>query len=293
MRFGMLILWFLVSGLDAMELLAQTGKVWTPEEIVSYAINPSRELQLETWPPHNVIGNVHYVGTRNLGAYLITTAEGHILINSTFEETLPTVRQSMEALGFQVEDIRIILGSHAHRDHMAGSALLKEWTGAEIMVMAEDVPLFERVTPEGTAPPSIDRVLHHEDEVTLGSTTLTAVRTPGHSPGTTTWVLTAEEDGIDYDVVILGGSVTPRQQLVGDPELQSQFRTTFEFHRSLECDVPLGPHTPMHRMEEKYAKLGAGRNPFIDPQGCQDEMSRQEQAFEFRLEDQRREQEEK
>ncbi len=290
MQFGTLMLWCLAITLGPMELLAQTGRVWTREEIVSHAINPSRELQLEAWPPHNIIANVHYVGTRNLSAFLITTPEGHILIDSTFEETLPMVRQSIETLGFRVEDIRIILGSHAHGDHMAGSALLKEWTGADIMVMAEDVPLFERVTPEGTASPSIDRVLHHGDEVTLGSTTLTAILTPGHTPGTTTWVLTAEEDGSEYDVVILGGSVTPRQQLVGEPELQNQFQGTFEIHRSLECDVPLGAHTPMHRMEEKYAKLGAGPNPYIDPQGCQDEMSRQEQFFEFRLEDQRREQ---
>jgi metallo-beta-lactamase class B len=282
MRPGTSILWLLVLCCGPVQSLAQTGRTWTREEILARTVNPSREQQLAAWPPHRIIDNVYYVGTQNLGAFLVTTPGGHILINSTYEETLPLVRQSVEELGFRVEDIRIILGSHAHADHMSGNALLKAWSGGEVMVMAEDLPLLEQLTP-GVL---VDRVLGDEDQVTLGEETLTARLTPGHTPGTTTWTLAAEEDGRSYQVVVLGGGVAPRARLAGQPEIQTQFRRTFDINRSLECDVPLGPHTPMYRMEEKFRRLGEGANPFIDPEGCQEEMYLQEQAFRYRLEEQ-------
>jgi metallo-beta-lactamase class B len=286
MRFDALILGLLIGATGPVALAAQTGRDWTPDEILSRTVNPSREHQLAPWPAHRIIDNIYYVGTRNLGAFLVTTSEGHILINTTFEETLPLVRDSIEDLGFRIEDIRIILGSHAHPDHMSGNQALKEWTGARIMVMAEDIPLLEQLGPGGGSP--VDRILHHQDTVTLGGATLTALLTPGHTPGTTTWTLEATEGGSSYGVVILGGGVSPRARLAGNPEVQDQFRRTFEINRSLDCDVPLGPHAPMYRMEEKHARLGEGSNPFIDPAVCDEEMWLQEQAFDLRLEEQTR-----
>jgi len=261
---------------------AQTRE-WTREEILSRTVNPSRELQFEPWPAHRIAGNVYYVGTRNLGSFLIATPEGHILINTSYEETLPLLRQSVENLGFRVENIRIVLGSQAHPDHMTGNALMKEWSGADIMVMAEDIPLLRQTAGEDTP---IDRVLHDGDPVTLGGTTLTARLTPGHTPGTTAWVFETEEDGQTYNVVVLGGGLAPRTILAGNPQIQAEFERTFEVHRSLPCDVPLGPHTPMYRMEEKFARIGDGPNPFIDPAICQEEMWLMEQAYRYRLEEQ-------
>jgi metallo-beta-lactamase class B len=261
---------------------AQTRE-WSDEEILSRSVNPSREQQFEPWPAHQIVGNIYYVGTRNLGSFLVVTDEGHVLINTSYEETLPLLRESIESLGFRVEDIRIILGSQAHPDHMTGNALMKDWTGAEVMVMEEDIPLLRQTAGADTP---IDRVLNDSDAVTLGGMTLTARLTPGHTPGTTAWLMTATEDGRDYEVVILGGGVTGRQQLAGDEELQAQFEQTFEVHRSLECDVPLGPHTPMYRMEEKFAQLGNGPNPFIDPEICQEEIWLMERAYALRLEEQ-------
>jgi len=263
---------------------AQT-RDWTREEILARTVNPSREQQLEPWPAHRIIGNVFYVGTRNLGSFLVVTDEGHVLINTSYEETLPLLKQSVEDLGFSVEDIRIILGSQAHPDHMTGNALMKQWTSAEVMVMEEDIPLLRQTAGADTP---VDRVLHDGDTVTLGGTTLTARLTPGHTPGTTAWLMTAEEDGRDYEVVILGGGVAPRTRLAGNEEIQAQFQRTFEIHRSLDCDVPLGPHTPMYRMEEKFARLGDGPNPFIDPAVCQEEMWLMERTYEYRLEEQLR-----
>ena len=263
---------------------AQT-RDWTREEILARTVNPSREQQLEPWPAHRIIGNVFYVGTRNLGSFLVVTDEGHVLINTSYEETLPLLKQSVEDLGFSVEDIRIILGSQAHPDHMTGNALMKQWTSAEVMVMEEDIPLLRQTAGADTP---VDRVLHDGDTVTLGGTTLTARLTPGHTPGTTAWLMTAEEDGRDYEVVILGGGVAPRTRLAGNEEIQAQFQRTFEIHRSLDCDVPLGPHTPMYRMEEKFARLGDGPNPFIDPAVCQEEKWLMERTYEYRLEEQLR-----
>src|SRR6476659_3058313 len=128
------------------------------------------------FPPHRVIDNVYFVGTDQLGSFLVTTPAGHILINSDFESTVPLLRKNVEALGFRFTDIRIILGSHAHGDHMEGDAMVKELTGGQVMAMEEDVPALRAMKPGGRPHP-IDRILHDGDTVQLGGETLTAYRT--------------------------------------------------------------------------------------------------------------------
>ena len=133
------------------------------------------------FPPHQVIDNVYFVGTEALGTFLITTPEGHILVNSNFEDTVPSIRRSVEALGFQFSDISIVLGNHAHDDHMQADAMIKDLTGAEVMIMREDVPALRTIRPGGKEHP-IDRVLQDGDEVTLGGTTLVARSTAKPTP---------------------------------------------------------------------------------------------------------------
>lgn len=266
-----------VSGLP--QALAQNSKCWTDEEILRWNPNPSREHQLEPWPAHQIIDNVYYVGTRNLASFLVTTEEGHVLINTNDPETLPLIRESVEDLGYKWSDVEIILGSHAHADHMSGNALAKAQTGAEVIAMRQDVPLLQEMMEGGSQP--VDRVIDHGDTVSLGGETLTAYLAPGHSPGTTTWTMKAEEDGKTYDVVFLGGATATPRTDVTDPEIQRQFQQAFVVQRGLPCDVFLGPHAPIHQMEQKYAQLqaGEGGNPFIDPQGCQDELAISERVF--------------
>src|SRR5690606_29695999 len=120
------------------------------------------EQQRAQFPPHRIAGNLYYVGSQSLASYLVTTPEGHILINTNWENAVPNLRKSVEDLGFDFEDVEIILGSHAHGDHMEGDALVKELTGAQVMAMAEDVPLLERMRP-GDKPHPIDRVLRDGD----------------------------------------------------------------------------------------------------------------------------------
>ena len=223
------------------------------------------------FPPHKVIGNIYYVGTKSLAVFLIVTPQGHILVNSTYERNVPGIQKAVEQLGFKFSDIKILLGSHAHGDHQEGDAMVKAMTGARVMAMAEDVPALEAMKPGGKPHP-IDSVLHDGESVTLGATTLVARLTPGHSRGCTTWTLRTEEGGRVYDVVIIGSFGTnPGFKLVNNaevPGIAEEFNRTFKVARSLPCDVPLGSHPGMYNMTEKYSKLtSGGPNPFIDPAG--------------------------
>jgi metallo-beta-lactamase class B len=235
------------------------------------------------FPPHKVIGNIYYVGTKSLASFLIVTPQGNILVNSTYERNVPTIQKSIESLGFKFSDTKILLGSHAHGDHQEGDALVKQLTGAQVMAMAEDVPALEAMKPGGKPHP-IDRVLHDGDSVTLGKTTLVAHLTAGHSRGCTTWTLKADEAGKSYDVVIIGSLGTnPGFKLVNNadtPKIADEFVHAFKVSRELPCDVPLGSHPGMYNLAEKYARLGqGGPNPFIDPAGCKLEIDIDEAMF--------------
>ena len=167
------------------------GQVYTPRSILARNMG-SDEDQTTAFPPHTVIGNVYYVGTRTLSSFLIATPAGHILINSTYERNVRTIARSVEQLGFKFSDVRILLGTHAHGDHQEGDALVKELTGAQVMAMREDVPALEAMRPGGKAHP-IDRILRDGEEVSLGGTTLVAHLTAGHTRGCTTWTMRAAE----------------------------------------------------------------------------------------------------
>src|ERR1700720_3864602 len=176
---------------------------WLPLVAFSLGHAPAQIQWNKPFPPHKVIGNVYFVGTEQLGSFLITTPEGHILINSDFETTVPIIRASVEKLGFRFTDIKILLGSHAHADHMEGDALVKEFTAAKVMAMEQDVPALMKMKP-GNKPHPVDRILKDGDLVKLGGTTLVAHLTPGHTKGCTTWTLKVQEAGKIYDVVIIG-----------------------------------------------------------------------------------------
>ena len=278
--------------LAVLPLLAQTKskKDMTPEEL-SQATLGTNEQQHRAFPPHKIIGNVYFVGTEILGSFLVATPDGLILINSSFEANVPIIRDGIEKLGFKLNDVKIVLGSHAHADHQEGDAMLKQLTGAQVMAMAEDVPALQRMRPGGKEHP-IDRTLHDGDTVTLGGVTLTAHLTPGHTSGNTTWTLKAQEDAKSYDVVILGGQgVTAGQSLFnanGLTPVGEEFTRSFKFLRSIHCDVPLGSHNSMFNLTEKYPKVGKGPNPYIDPAGYIDELDARERVFNLRLADQKK-----
>ena len=256
----------------------------------------------EPFPPFRIAGNLYYVGSRGLANYLIATPQGHILINSDLEANVPLIRASIEKLGFKFSDVRILLISHAHWDHDAASASIKQLTGARYMVMDADVPVVESggkadfqygSTPASLyAPTKVDRVLHDGDEVRLGGAVLVAHLTPGHTKGCTTWAMKIQEDGKTYSAVVIGSpNVNPGYKLVNNtlyPRIAQDYERTFQTLKSLPCDYFLGAHGNYFDMEAKYAAMKrGGRSPFIDPEGYKKYVSEREQAFRAELARQR------
>jgi metallo-beta-lactamase class B len=281
----------ILAGCGAAALMAQAGKVWTAAELFTRNVG-TKEDQDTAFPPHKIIGNLYYVGTRSLGTFLIVTPQGNILINSDYERTVPVIKASVEKLGFKFTDIKILLGSHAHGDHMEGDPLALELSGAQAMAMAEDIPALQTMrTPSGAARPNY-KVIHDGDKVSLGGTTLVAHLTPGHTRGCTTWTASIEDGGKSYDVVIIGSvGVNQGTKLVNNPQvpqIAEEYQRSFRILRGLKCDVPLGSHPAMYNLAEKYPKLGKGPNPFIDPQGYKTELDIQETAFNAVLEEQKK-----
>jgi metallo-beta-lactamase class B len=255
------------------------------------------------FPPHRIAGNVYYVGGKDLASYLITTPEGHMLINSNLESSVPQIKESIEKLGFHFKDIKILLISHAHYDHCAGSALIKQLTGAKYMVMGADVPEIEdgghsnfryRDSPEMFYKPTkVDRILHDGDEVRLGDVVLTAHLTPGHTKGCTTWTLQVKENEKTYNVVIVGSpNVNPGYKLIDGPQypqIAQDYERTFQTLKALPCDIFLGAHGGYYGMEEKFARIGKTGNPFLDPAGYKAYVADREQAFRTELSRQKQE----
>jgi len=248
----------------------------------------------QAYPPFHIAGNLYYVGSKGLANYLITTPQGHILINSDLEANVPMIRASVEQLGFKFNDIKILLISHAHWDHDAGSAMIKQMTGAKYMVMDADVPVVESggktdfqygTTAEALYPPTtVDRTLHDGDEVKLGDAVLVAHLTPGHTKGCTTWTMNVKEGGKTYRVVIVGSpNVNAGYKLVGNslyPQIVTDFERTFKVLKSLPVDIFLGAHGAYFDMEAKYARLKDGvASPFIDPDGYKKYVDEREKAF--------------
>ena len=248
------------------------GQTYTPRSILARNMG-SEEDQTTAFPPHKVLGNAYYVGTRTLSSFLITTPAGHVLINSTYERNVRTIEKSVTQLGFAFTDVRILLGTHAHGDHQEGDALVKALTGAQVMAMREDLPALEAITPGGKAHP-VDRVLRDGDEVSLGGSTLVAHLTAGHTRGCTTWTMTAQEAGTRYNVVF---ACSYRAPGTVTPEIEAEFNRTFTIVRALPCDVPLGDHPAQYNLAAKYARVKTGSpNPFIDPANCRLESEIQE-----------------
>ena len=251
------------------------GHTYTPRSILARNMG-TEDDQTAQFPPHKIIGNIYYVGTRTLSSFLVVTPQGNILIDSTYERNVPTIEKSVQQLGFKFSDIKILLGSHAHGDHQEGDALVKQKTGAQVMAMAEDVPALKEIRPGGKDHP-VDKMLHDGDSVTLGGTTLVAHLTPGHTRGCTTWTMNAQDGGKTYNVVI---NCSLRSPAVLTPAIVDELNRSFKLVRSLPCDVQLGDHPAQYSMQEKYAKLrNGGRNPFIDPASCLVEADIQEAMF--------------
>jgi metallo-beta-lactamase class B len=250
------------------------------------------------FPAFRIAGNLYYVGSEDLASYLIATPHGLILINSSLEADVPLIRDSIEALGFKFSDIKILLISHAHYDHCAGSAEIIKLTGAKYYVMDADVPTVESggktdfffgSDPSFGYPPAhVDRILRDGDTVTLGGAVLTAHLTAGHTPGTTTWTMDENENGRLLHTVILGSiSMNSGYKLIDNPaypRIASDYKRTFALLNALQCDIFLAAHGSQFDLAKKYSRWKSGnKDAFIDPDGYKQFIAGSRQDFEAEL----------
>jgi len=250
------------------------------------------------FPPIRIAGNLYYVGSEDLASYLVVTPKGNILINSNLASSPALIRKSIETLGFRFADTKILLISHAHFDHCAGSAKIKQLTGAKYFVMTGDVAVVQSggkadfqygARKDLQYPPAkVDRILHDGDKVELGGVTLVAHKTAGHTKGTTTWTMDEAEGGKTLHVVIVGSpNVNPGYKLVANktyPQIASDYRRQFQVLNALTCDIFLGAHGGYFDLKEKYSRFkNGGHDAFIDPNGYKQYVADREQAFEAEL----------
>ncbi|MDN5925472.1 MAG: subclass B3 metallo-beta-lactamase [Hyphomicrobiales bacterium] len=246
--------------------------------------------------PFKITDNIYYVGTRGLASYLLLSDGRAILLDGTLAENAGPIEDNIEALGFKLEDVKIILNSHAHYDHAAGIAQLKRDTGATFIAMEQDKRALESGTPEGATnygvirfpAVKVDKVLHDGDVVALGELRMTATLTPGHTKGCTTWSLKDTDEGMERQVIFPCSISVAGNALVGNrgyPGIVADFRTSFERLGAMKAEIVLPSHPQVTGLFERKAKLDAGdKAAFVEPGLLHDIVEQSRIAFEKELE---------
>jgi len=276
------------------EIRAQQPAQLSPEWYAQFRGEYSQAVE-----PFRIVGNIYYVGARNIASYLITTPQGHILIDTGTTTMHDVIRKNVEALGFKTSDITIMLSSHAHFDHIEGHAAMKTLTGAQVMAMTGDAEALSSgkdtsaIGAAGWTPVKVDRVLKDGDTVTLGGTTLRAMRAPGHTQGATTWFTTVEDKGTRYAVAILGGT-TPNGgvPLLNNPRhprvIEDTQRTLARLKAEPPPDIYLVGH-PQAMFAGKVDRIRAGEtpHPLLNRQAWTAQIEEAGTSFQKRVADER------
>lgn len=250
--------------------------------------------QAGPFKPFRIISNIYYVGTSDVTSYLIVTPNGHILLDTGYEESAPIIKANIAELGFKLSDIKVMLSSHAHFDHVGGHADMKRETGARVFASAGDTPVLESGGTKtffqigSFKPVKVDHVLNDGSRVTLGDTTLVAHVTPGHTAGNTAWTTTVTENGKQYRVVFVSSmSINPGVHMVNFapwPDIADAYAKSFQALRALPCDIFLGPHAGFFNLQDKAARMDkAGTNPFVDTNGYKNYIARFERLYHEQL----------
>ena len=249
--------------------------------------------------PFRIAGNLYYVGAIEITSYLITTPEGHFLLDGGFVETAPQIEHNIAELGFKLTDVKFLLNSHAHYDHAGGLAELKKVTGAKFLASEGDAPLLRsgghgdfRFGDTLTFPPiTPDQIVHDGEVIRLGNQMVVAHLTPGHTKGCTTWTTKIRDGDKVYDVVFVGSQSALDYKFVGQesyPGITADFERSFALLNHLSCDIFLASHGSFFHFVEKHERLLRGdANAFIDPNGYKAYLRESEQEFRDRLARQR------
>jgi metallo-beta-lactamase class B len=261
--------------------LAQTPASWTA---------PSE--------PFRIADNLYYVGTAGIASYLLTSPQGHILIDGAMPTSAKLIEGNIEKLGFKPTDVKVLLNTHAHFDHTGGLAELKKDTGAKFYASAGDRKALETGTYVGSeevrafdfAPVKVDHVLKDGEQVKVGATVLTAHMTPGHSAGCTSWTFPLTVDGAERQALLYCSTSVAANRLASKqkgpqyPGIVEDYEATFAKLKAMKADIFLAPHAEQFGLAEKRAKLAAGGlNPFVDPGELQRTVAASEQAFRTEL----------
>ena len=273
---------------DPMELAAKNPKLFLATMVKQFG-------WVEPVEPMKVAGPIYFVGTKGLSVWLITTSEGHILLNTGMPGSGPMIEASIRKLGFKPEDIKFMLTCHAHVDHVGGHAYLQKLSGAQVVMLDKEVDLLQSggkddfnygdVPEFSFEPVTVDRVIRDGDTVKLGDITLKAIHTPGHTRGSTTWVTDVTEGGKSYNVVFPDGtSANPGYRVAKDPsypDIGDDFRHTFQVLEMLKPDIWLSPHTDTLNLEARRARtVKEGANAWVDPEGYRKWVVSQHEKFE-------------
>ena len=226
--------------------------------------------------PVRVVGNIYYVGTEELGAFLLTGKEGLVLLDAPMDENVDLVLRNVKELGFDPAKIRVLLNSHAHLDHAGGFAAIRNKTGAKLYMTASDAELAARGGRNDFAfgdrlaypPVTADVIIEDGHIVRLGEIAMTAMVTPGHTKGCTTWRTTAVHRGKPVDVVFQCSLTAPGYKLVANdkyPDILEDYRRSFDRLRKLQPDVFLANHASFFGLARKLERVSKGdANAFID-----------------------------
>lgn len=251
--------------------------------------------------PHRVIGNVYYVGGWDLASFLITTPQGHVVVNTGVAGSGAEIAKSIRALGFKVEDVHWLLTTQAHYDHVEGMAEMKKLTGARMLATAGDTPVLEdggksdfHFGKDSWYPPvHVDQKIADGEVLKLGGVAITVYVHPGHTRGSASYGLTVREGGRDYRVLIANmGTINPGVRLVGNakyPAIAEDYARTFENQKKLACDVFLSSHGGQYRLHDKY-QPGMPYSPerFVDPEGYKRAVAAAEAAYRKQLAEERK-----
>jgi metallo-beta-lactamase class B len=254
--------------------------------------------------PDRLIDNIWWVGHSKVGAFLITTPEGHILMDSTSPEEVHDVVENIVKAGFHLRDIKYIINTHAHGEHIGGLAALKRLLPhARIITSRETAEQLATGDGEETGSPKyepvkVDGFIADKEELKLGGETLVAHLTPGHAKGTTTWSMKVREQGKEYNVLFMGGMGTPTDPGEGTllnnemyPDIVADFEKSFKYLKSLPCDVFMTYRAIAINLDEKVAKLKQGGNqvnPFVDPKSCRAYIDLYESRYTKQLAEEKR-----
>jgi metallo-beta-lactamase class B len=223
--------------------------------------------------PFRIAGNLYYVGTYDLGCYLLATPKGHILINTGLAESVPMIKKNMEQLGFKMSDIKILLTTQAHFDHVAGMADIKKRTGAKMWVDEKDA----KVLADGGhsdyymggkgplyLPVKADKLLKDHDTISLGGTKLEMLHHPGHTQGSCSYLVTVKDEKKSYTVLIANIptilSDTKMSGMPGYPNISKDFAYTIDTMKKVQFDLWVASHASQFNMHRKRKK-GDAYNP--------------------------------